>query len=93
MSGVPKTFSTFTKEPTSNLVVLPVSVSKSLALSTSIYVVPILAISYPLTYALPCDKPNASLDSEAVFPSSEVEPAAYIPVSYTNLTLPTICSG
>ena len=33
---------------------------KILALSTSIYVVPILPISYPLTYALPCDRPNAN---------------------------------
>jgi hypothetical protein len=49
ISGVPKTSSTLTKEPTSNLVVIPLSVSKSLALSTSIYVVPIFPISYPLT--------------------------------------------
>ena len=66
MSGEPKTFSTLRKEPTLNLVVIPESVSKSLALFTSTYVVPILAISYPLTYALPCDSPNASLDSTAV---------------------------
>ena len=53
MSGVPKTFSTLTKAPTLNLVVIPESVSKSLALFTSIYVVPTFLISYPLTYAVP----------------------------------------
>ena len=72
ISGVPKTFSTFTNDPISYLVIVPLSVSKSLALSTSMYVVPILPISYPLTYALPCDRPNANFASEAVLPSSEV---------------------
>ena len=36
ISGVPKTFSTLTKEPILNLVVIPESVSKSLALFKSI---------------------------------------------------------
>ena len=79
MSGEPKTFSTLRKEPTLNLVDDPLSVSKSLALSISIYVVPILEISYPLTYALPCEKPNANFASLATLPSSDSIPAAYIP--------------
>ena len=53
ISGVPKTSLTFMKEPILNLVTEPLAVSNSLALSTSTKVVPIFAISYPLTYALP----------------------------------------
>jgi hypothetical protein len=32
-----------------------------------------------LTYALPCDNPKASFASEAVLPSADVAPVAYIP--------------
>ena len=45
ISGEPKMFVTFTKLPTSNLVVKLFCVSKSLALSTSTNVVPIVSIS------------------------------------------------
>ena len=45
ISGVPKTFLTFTKEPTLNLVTVPLAVSNSLALSKSIKVVHIYEIS------------------------------------------------
>ena len=44
-SGEPKTFWTLTKLPTSNLVVKLFCVSKSLALSISTKVVPIVSIS------------------------------------------------
>ena len=54
-------FVTFTKLPTSNLVLKLFCVSKSLALSTSTKVVPIFSISYPLTYALPGEIPTANL--------------------------------
>ena len=79
ISGVPKTLVTFTKEPTLNLVVVPLEVSKSLALSISTYVVPIFAISYPLTYALPCERPSATFASLASLLSVENVPAAYTP--------------
>ena len=63
----------------SNLVTLPLAVSNSLALSISTKVVPCFSISYPLTYALPCESPKASFASEAVLPSLEVAPVSYIP--------------
>ena len=63
----------------SNLVILPLCVSNSLALSKSIKVVPCFSISYPLTYALPCDNPKESFASSAVLPSADVAPAAFIP--------------
>ena len=45
ISGAPKIFVTFTKLPTSNFVVKLFCVSKSLALSISTNVVPIVSIS------------------------------------------------
>jgi len=45
ISGAPNIFVTFTELPTSNLVVKLFCVSKSLALSTSTNVVPIVSIS------------------------------------------------
>ena len=63
-SGAPNTFVTFTKLPTLNLVAKAFCVSKSLAFSTSTKVVPIVSISYPLTYALPGDNPAAILVSK-----------------------------
>ena len=60
-SGVPYVFVTFTKLPTSNLVLKFCSVSKSLAFSTSTYWVANFSTSKPLTYAFPGDNPTANL--------------------------------
>ena len=68
-----------TKGCCANLVILPLAVLNSLALLASIKVVPNFSTSYPLTYALPCPKPNANKASAAVLPSALVASAAYIP--------------
>ena len=90
---MPWTSWTFTKEPILNLVTDPLSVSKFLALSTSTWVVPIFLISYPLTYALPCERPNANLLSTAVLPSVDVASAANIPRLFPEAKCPLISNS
>ena len=81
-SGVPKTLLIFTNGSCKNLVVIPLSVSNSLAFARSIKVVPNFSTSYPRTYAFPWENPNANKSSEAVLPWDVVAPEAYIPLLF-----------
>ena len=69
----------FTKDIWANLVTWPLAVSKSLALLTSIKVVPIFLTSYPFTNAEPADSPTANKASEVSTPFAVNSPVGYIP--------------
>ena len=89
-SGMPNKFVILTNGNCSNLVVLPLSVRKSLAFSKSINCVPIFLTSKPLTYALPAPIPIANKSSLVRFPS-EVKPSVryiplFVPLSRDSLT-------
>ena len=85
----------FTKGSWANLVISPLVDSKSLALSTSIKVVPIFLISYPFTNADPADKPTASKDSAAAIPPAVNSPEEYNPrlLPDFKLSLTSISNG
>ena len=78
-------FVTLTNGNWANLVTVPLDVSKSLAFSRSIKVVPNFSTSYPRTYALPWENPNANKDSAAVLPCAVVASVAYIPLLFPDI--------